>query len=322
MKKMIVFILSLLIWMFFYVQEGFTMIEDCKNIDKTTYEAINYSDYWKDKRGFYYKCNKLPVKDRKSFQVYRSNQLYWSNRFNFAKDARYVYSNGKILKGIDAKSFREIQISEFSIFTDKNNLFCDADRLTGIHGSKLKPIYSEIRTEDGEAYYTDWNKVIQWSMGHVDAHVSYNYSKGCKLLNWADPASWEYKHGYSTDKTNVYIGWDRLYGADPKSFRSFNDTIYGLWRDKNYFYVGLNRMDRVDVNSLIQIWEDGWSYFFKDKNSIYFLNHEKSILQEIPEADYTSFIYNHEKYYFEDKNSIFWPVWFGGYDRTIKASNK
>jgi hypothetical protein len=65
--------------------------------------TIGNGNWSRDKNSYYYTDNKIPVKDYKSFEIL-------DNDCSFAKDKFQVYKQEQILEGVDAETFKFLEI--------------------------------------------------------------------------------------------------------------------------------------------------------------------------------------------------------------------
>ncbi len=90
----------------------------CKNIDQKTYKIILWS-YGKDKSNIYYGCDKVPVKDSKTFEILNTSK-FW---IYYAKDKYNIYLWKDIISD-DPQSFKFLWNENPRFAFDKNNLYC------------------------------------------------------------------------------------------------------------------------------------------------------------------------------------------------------
>ena len=263
-------------------EEGSNFYKSCKNIDQKTYKTIKWS-YGKDKNGIYYGCDKVPVKDKKTFTVMNFkwiSEYAWYDKSNsyYASDKFYVYQWAVLLSQIDKKTFNFIDGPWFT--KDKNHLLCRGDFqiFSWINGNKIikKDNYISDNNKvflilDWYCAYIDWvdsksRKVIWSAAESIYSQDKNNIYFDDKAIIWADIAtrnpigSWYY---YSQDKNNIYFQNVNIIWVDKSTFvinEKYNDyssdknNIYFMWKVLSWYLSSWYNIDRIDY------WKDAIYY--------------------------------------------------------------
>ncbi|WP_304176961.1 DKNYY domain-containing protein [Leptotrichia trevisanii] len=142
-----------------------------------------------------------------------------------------VYFEDKIIKGADAKTFKEINY-EYS--KDKNNVYYYGEKIDDANPETFKEI------DDSNLFYSDRRNVFFKGQKIKGADV-----KTFKLLN---------NGPYSKDKNYIFFKEALIDDADYESFEA-TDTICA--RDKNgVFYKGV-RMEKDDtLNTCVKYYQN------------------------------------------------------------------
>lgn len=311
-----------------------------KGLDLKTFEHID-DYYYKDKNNVYYESDnnlyKIKNADLATFEVLNSP---YSSSIYFAKDKNNVYYQNKKINGIVADGFEQIQ-SNF--IKDKNRLYkIDEDeekneiKLIPINEKVNLENFEEIGgnyyKDDKNLYYfgenefkkiegADPNSFKYDNENHTFIAKDKNnvYFEGEKVKG-IDVNSAEGINGlWIKDKNNVFYEGKKLKGISSDNFSYFNGGLSydKILIDKNGVYkftetednkktIEVTRLDSkgIDLETLERIYSPmDSSYYFKDKNGVYFMDGNKFV--KINGADKDSFRVTMTGKYGKDKNNVY-----------------
>ena len=116
---------------------------------------------------------------------------------------------------------------------------------------------------------------------------------------------------FSKDKNNVYLGNEKIEGADAKTFEVI-DIYAGFERDKNYLYYSNERIKNSDPYTFQRINE----HLVRDKNQFY----SKGKVLDVDGKTF-QIVKDYEKDYFmyaKDKNKVYYINFMDGKDEMVK----
>ncbi|WP_374124673.1 DKNYY domain-containing protein [Leptotrichia hongkongensis] len=311
-----------------------------KGLDLKTFEHID-DYYYKDKNNIYYDLdnNLYTIKnaDLATFEVLNSP---YSSSIYFAKDKNNVYYQNKKINGIVADGFEQIQ-SNF--IKDKNRLYkIDEDeekneiKLIPINEKVNLENFEEIGgnyyKDDKNLYYFGENefKKIEGADPNSFKYDNENYTFIAKDKNnvyfegekvkGIDVNSAEGINGlWIKDENNVFYEGKKLKGISSYNFSYFDGGLSydKILVDKNGIYkfietednkktMEVTRLDSkgIDLETLERIYSPmDSSYYFKDKNGVYFMDGNKFV--KINGADKDSFRVTMTGKYGKDKNYVY-----------------
>lgn len=267
---------------------------------KEVYLECKTFAYIKDMRLFFF----LQTADAKTFTVLSQR---------YAKDAKHVYFDEKVVVFADAISFKalsfdygmdhqyvywqgkriakDIELSSFEVLDNnyaKNaqDVFHGANEIIGAHAASF--------ISCGWGYAKDLHHV--YHMGVLLSEPVFDSASFVVLSEY-----------YVKDKHCVY--WDNWYvtGADVASFEALNDHYA---KDKNHVYLQGRRLEGADAQTF-EVIQDYWvspqpdgntyiaeNWYTKDAKSVYYYN------APIRNADPDSFLLL-KAYYAKDKNHVY-----------------
>lgn len=254
-----------------------------QNADFNTFEEISKNEYYRDKNGVYYydeyegTMTKLKGADPKTFE---------GISYTLGKDKNAIYKKENRLSGIDPATFEEIDAA----FTkDKNNIYYEDIPMKGIDPKTFEPFvnYTHVKDKNGIYHFYLFNDDL------VVEKVELSPEIDLKTLQ-----SFENYAEYSKDKNNVYYDFQKIEGADIKTFEP-NGFFIG--KDKTGVYYKTHKINGIDVNST-EVLENE---FYKDKNNIYYRNKKlENFKPENFEVISSSLVGQNEDFYYftEDEN--------------------
>ena len=254
-----------------------------QNADFNTFEEVSKNEYYRDKNGVYYydeyegTMTKLKGADPKTFE---------GISYTLGKDKNAIYKKENRLSGIDPATFEEIDAA----FTkDKNNIYYEDVPMKGIDPKTFEPFvnYTHVKDKNGIYHFYLFNDDL------VVEKVELSPEIDLKTLQ-----SFENYAEYSKDKNNVYYDFQKIEGADIKTFEPDG---YSIGKDKKGVYYKTHKINGIDVNST-EVLENE---FYKDKNNIYYRNKKlENFKPENFEVISSSLVgQNEDCYYFtEDEN--------------------
>ena len=254
-----------------------------QNADFNTFEEVSKNEYYRDKNGVYYydeyegTMTKLKGADPKTFE---------GISYTLGKDKNAIYKKENRLSGIDPATFEEIDAA----FTkDKNNIYYEDIPMKGIDPKTFEPFvnYTHVKDKNGIHHFYLFNDDL------VVEKVELSPEIDLKTLQ-----SFENYAEYSKDKNNVYYDFQKIEGADIKTFEP-NGFFIG--KDKTGVYYKTHKINGIDVNST-EVLENE---FYKDKNNIYYRNKKlENFKPENFEVISSSLVGQNEDFYYftEDEN--------------------
>jgi len=254
-----------------------------QNADFNTFEEVSKNEYYRDKNGVYYydeyegTMTKLKGADPKTFE---------GISYTLGKDKNAIYKKENRLSGIDPATFEEIDAA----FTkDKNNIYYEDIPMKGIDPKTFEPFvnYTHVKDKNGIHHFYQFNDDL------VVEKVELSPEIDLKTLQ-----SFENYAEYSKDKNNVYYDFQKIEGADIKTFEP-NGFFIG--KDKKGVYYKTHKINGIDVNST-EVLENE---FYKDKNNIYYRNKKlENFKPENFEVISSSLVGQNEDFYYftEDEN--------------------
>ena len=195
--------------------------------------VVIHKSYIEDKNDVYWRNLPLHVSDRESFTfVKKKNDI-----LDWAKDKNYVYclwrnsKESNIVRATiaDYDSFEAI---DMYYARDKVQVYYCDTILPGADPSSFIKIGYELYRDTKSVYYRG-KKVCDYTASFKD--FLYNYiTDGCqvyylgykvaKVLEGADVSTFEIMDGYAKDKNHVYLHGEIVEGADPKTFKPYEDN--------------------------------------------------------------------------------------------------
>lgn len=254
-----------------------------QNADSNTFEEVSKNEYYRDKNGVYYydeyegTMTKLKGADPKTFE---------GISYTLGKDKNAIYKKENRLSGIDPATFEEIDAA----FTkDKNNIYYEDVPMKGIDPKTFEPFvnYTHVKDKNGIHHFYQFNDDL------VVEKVELSPEIDLKTLQ-----SFENYAEYSKDKNNVYYDFQKIEGADIKTFEPEG---FFIGKDKKGVYYKTHKINGIDVNST-EVLENE---FYKDKNNIYYRNKKlENFKPENFEVISSSLVQQNEDFYYftEDEN--------------------
>ena len=254
-----------------------------QNADSNTFEEVSKNEYYRDKNGVYYydeyegTMTKLKGADPKTFE---------GISYTLGKDKNAIYKKENRLSGIDPATFEEIDAA----FTkDKNNIYYEDVPMKGIDPKTFEPFvnYTHVKDKNGIHHFYLFNDDL------VVEKVELSPEIDLKTLQ-----SFENYAEYSKDKNNVYYDFQKIEGADIKTFEPEG---FFIGKDKKGVYYKTHKINGIDVNST-EVLENE---FYKDKNNIYYRNKKlENFKPENFEVISSSLVQQNEDFYYftEDEN--------------------
>ena len=255
-----------------------------QNADFNTFEEVSKNEYYRDKNGVYYydeyegTMTKLKGADPKTFE---------GISYTLGKDKNAIYKKENRLSGIDPATFEEIDAA----FTkDKNNIYYEDVPMKGIDPKTFEPFvnYTHVKDKNGIHHFYQFNDDL------VVEKVELSPEIDLKTLQ-----SFENYAEYSKDKNNVYYDFQKIEGADIKTFEPDG---YSIGKDKTGVYYKTHKINGIDINST-EVLENE---FYKDKNNIYYRNKKlENFKPENFEVISSSLVGQNEDFYYftEDENN-------------------
>ena len=285
-----------------------------ENTDLKTFEILDssytgYGNFSKDKDYIYLNNKKLEEIDAKTFEKMRANLIRDKNGiYKIEEDeGKYKFKIVPINIKIDFKNLKNLDLGYFK--DSKNVYYFDVDKFEKIEGAEA----SSFEKVEYAGFYKDKN---------------YVYFNGKKIvgMDFKDienrDEEWsiiELEGTWIKYKDNVYYKGKKLKGISSDNFSYFDG---GLWyeiilSDKNGVYkftetednkktIEVTRLDSkgIDLETLERIYSPmDSSYYFKDKNGVYFMDGNKFV--KINGADKDSFRVTMSGKYGKDKNNVY-----------------
>ena len=255
-----------------------------QNADSNTFEEVSKNEYYRDKNGVYYydeyegTMTKLKGADPKTFE---------GISYTLGKDKNAIYKKENRLSGIDPATFEEI---DAAFNKDKNNIYYEDVPMKGIDPKTFEPFvnYTHVKDKNGIHHFYQFNDDL------VVEKVELSPEIDLKTLQ-----SFENYAEYSKDKNNVYYDFQKIEGADIKTFEPEG---FFIGKDKKGVYYKTHKINGIDVNST-EVLENE---FYKDKNNIYYRNKKlENFKPENFEVISSSLVGQNEDFYYftEDENN-------------------
>ena len=254
-----------------------------QNADFNTFEEVSKNEYYRDKNGVYYydeyegTMTKLKGADPKTFE---------GISYTLGKDKNAIYKKENRLSGIDPATFEEIDAA----FTkDKNNIYYEDVPMKGIDPKTFEPFvnYTHVKDKNGIYHFYLFNDDLVVEKVELSPEIDLKTLQ--PFENYAE---------YSKDKNNVYYDFQKIEGADIKTFEPDG---YSIGKDKKGVYYKTHKINGIDVNST-EVLENE---FYKDKNNIYYRNKKlENFKPENFEVISSSLVGQNEDFYYftEDEN--------------------
>ena len=254
-----------------------------QNADSNTFEEVSKNEYYRDKNGVYYydeyegTMTKLKGADPKTFE---------GISYTLGKDKNAIYKKENRLSGIDPATFEEIDAA----FTkDKNNIYYEDVPMKGIDPKTFEPFvnYTHVKDKNGIHHFYQFNDDLVVEKVELSPEIDLKTLQ--PFENYAE---------YSKDKNNVYYDFQKIEGADIKTFEPDG---YSIGKDKKGVYYKTHKINGIDVNST-EVLENE---FYKDKNNIYYRNKKlENFKPENFEVISSSLVGQNEDFYYftEDEN--------------------
>ena len=285
-----------------------------ENTDLKTFEILDssytgYGNFSKDKDYIYLNNKKLEEIDAKTFEKMRANLIRDKNGiYKIEEDeGKYKFKIVPINAKINFKNLKSLDLGYFK--DSKNVYYFDVDKFEKIEGAEA----SSFEKVEYAGFYKDKN---------------YVYFNGKKIvgMDFKDienrDEEWsiiELEGTWIKYKDNVYYKGKKLKGISSDNFSYFDG---GLWyeiilSDKNGVYkftetednkktIEVTRLDSkgIDLETLERIYSPmDSSYYFKDKNGVYFMDGNKFV--KVNGADKDSFRVTMSGKYGKDKNNVY-----------------
>ena len=254
-----------------------------QNADFNTFEEVSKNEYYRDKNGVYYYDEyegtmiKLKGADPKTFE---------GISYTLGKDKNAIYKKENRLSGIDPATFEEIDAA----FTkDKNNIYYEDVPMKGIDPKTFEPFVNYTHVKDKNGIYSFYLFNDDLVVEKVELSPEIDLKTLQSFENYAE---------YSKDKNNVYYDFQKIEGADIKTFEPDG---YSIGKDKKGVYYKTHKINGIDVNST-EVLENE---FYKDKNNIYYRNKKlENFKPENFEVISSSLVGQNEDFYYftEDEN--------------------
>ena len=254
-----------------------------QNADFNTFEEVSKNEYYRDKNGVYYYDEyegtmiKLKGADPKTFE---------GISYTLGKDKNAIYKKENRLSGIDPATFEEIDAA----FTkDKNNIYYEDVPMKGIDPKTFEPFvnYTHVKDKNGIYHFYLFNDDLVVEKVELSPEIDLKTLQ--PFENYAE---------YSKDKNNVYYDFQKIEGADIKTFEPEG---FFIGKDKKGVYYKTHKINGIDVNST-EVLENE---FYKDKNNIYYRNKKlENFKPENFEVISSSLVGQNEDFYYftEDEN--------------------
>ena len=255
-----------------------------QNADSNTFEEVSKNEYYRDKNGVYYydeyegTMTKLKGADPKTFE---------GISYTLGKDKNAIYKKENRLSGIDPATFEEIDAA----FTkDKNNIYYEDVPMKGIDPKTFEPFvnYTHVKDKNGIHHFYQFNDDLVVEKVELSPEIDLKTLQ--PFENYAE---------YSKDKNNVYYDFQKIEGADIKTFEPEG---FFIGKDKKGVYYKTHKINGIDVNST-EVLENE---FYKDKNNIYYRNKKlENFKPENFEVISSSLVGQNEDFYYftEDENN-------------------
>ena len=255
-----------------------------QNADSNTFEEVSKNEYYRDKNGVYYydeyegTMTKLKGADPKTFE---------GISYTLGKDKNAIYKKENRLSGIDPATFEEIDAA----FTkDKNNIYYEDVPMKGIDPKTFEPFvnYTHVKDKNGIYHFYLFNDDLVVEKVELSPEIDLKTLQ--PFENYAE---------YSKDKNNVYYDFQKIEGADIKTFEPEG---FFIGKDKKGVYYKTHKINGIDVNST-EVLENE---FYKDKNNIYYRNKKlENFKPENFEVISSSLVGQNEDFYYftEDENN-------------------
>ena len=246
-----------------------------KNADVNSFEEVAENEYYKDKNNVYYydeyEGNMKIVKEADS-------KTFEGVSYTFGKDKNAVYKRENKLAGVDPATFEEI---DSSFTKDKNNVYYEEMPMKGVDPKTFEPLinYSNVKDKNGVYSFSEREGKVIVEKIKLPAGIDLKTLKPIEnnFDYFKDKNNVYYiKSDYSDEIDNMYDYFEKVEGADVKSFEAID---YSVGKDKNSVYYEAQKINGADVKSFEFV---GYN-FFKDKNNVYY---QRSEFTDNPDISY------------------------------------
>ena len=199
-----------------------------------------------------------------------------------------------MIKGLDPVTFEDLN---GNFYKDKNGVYYEGMLMKGIDSKSFEPFVNYTHVKDKNGIYSFYQKENEVVVEKVEISPEIDLKTLQPIENYSE---------YSKDKNNVYYHFQKIGGADIKTFEPEG---YSIGKDKMGVYYETRKVNGVDVNSFEVLKND----FFKDKNNVYYKNKKLEIFKpkNFEVIDYSLVKQNEDLYYFtedENNNTKFVPL--------------
>jgi hypothetical protein len=231
----------------------------------------------------------------------------------YAKDKHHVFHHGKLDNEMDYNSLTRDGL----IYYDKNGVDTGEGGILKIREfdlSRFMALEYHYYTYGNDLYHYDNKKFMKIEGADaktfrvLDDHYAKDKSRvyydGSKILEGADAETFvildgHYKNRYTKDKNRVYFNDSVLPDVDAPSFAVANPSYSSAFtKDKNTIYINNKKVENSDPGTF----EHMETYYFRDKNTVYF-SYGNDI--RIIDADSATFIPLGNDYA-KDKSRVFY----------------
>jgi len=248
------------------------------NADPDSFSIIN-PYYSKDKKRVYYKhtdpdsllitVHTIEVADADTFKIVDDNEV-------FAKDNKYAYLHGQVLKGLDGPSFDIVG----GFYKDKNSVYYGNSKLSGADPKTFTAFPGQFYGKDANSAYQMASPIFGIDLETFQpleclgscwlTKDKNNIYYTNKIIENADLDTFHYvSAGYSKDKYNFYWQGKVIENADIETFKIFD--YYNIYaKDKNKFYKDGKEMTQEElkdlqdeVSGLMEYSQNKYKEFFK-----------------------------------------------------------
>lgn len=266
-------------------------VKKIQNADINSFEEVS-KEYYRDKNNVFYYDNydgdvkRVKGADAKTFEAIEGYAL--------GRDKNAVYDRGKLIKGLDPVTFEDLN-GDF--YKDKNGVYYEGMLMKGIDSKSFEPFVNYTHVKDKNGIYSFYQKENEVVVEKVEISPEIDLKTLQPIENYSE---------YSKDKNNVYYHFQKIEGADIKTFEPEG---YSIGKDKMGVYYETRKVNGVDVSSFEVLKND----FFKDKNNVYYKNKKLEIFKpkNFEVIDYSLVKQNEDLYYFtedENNNTKFVPL--------------
>jgi hypothetical protein len=237
-----------------YYRDTLIIVE---GVDVETYGNFEGKRWSFDKDHIYINGNQLVDADRNTFSIL--SEYYAKDRdYLFALDHKEVLDPKKVTK-VKAHTEKLVVLNYAFAYDDRQVFFRNTD--------SMKIEINTIPFKNEKSI-----RLVGMCIIIDDSVYEHGYGKiGLVPFNdKVDVATFQFLDGYYyADINQVYYNTNLLNGADRASFSVFSENDY-IARDKNSVYLAGKKEELADAATL----EVFNSYFFKDKNHVYYCNNQ------------------------------------------------